>query len=91
MNQHSWGAIHFTETKPHIEPVEHGLKSPIPRYGQIHRSFKFAFDSSEFVCDPPKVTARVFKQEFDGLIGGRMRDEVESDGGHAWRRDRPER
>jgi len=86
----SWGAFRSTKTKPHIECVEHGLEPRIPRYGQIHHSSKFTFDPDKFVRDPPKVATRAFKQDFDGLIGGGMRDEVESDGRHAWRGGRTE-
>ena len=73
--------VHSTELKRYIKCVRYCLEYWVPEHSQIHRSFKFAFDPGDFVCDLSKIVPRDFDRTFDGSGGGRWAGEVESDSG----------
>ena len=63
-------------TKPYIKRVKRNSKPWIPEHGHIHRSFEFAFDPGDFVCDPSEIILRVVDH---GFAAGWQEDEVELD------------
>jgi len=70
--------------KPYIKFIKHRVKPWIPDYGQIHRPLEFAFYLGDLVCDPSKIISCVFDRGFDGLVGGRLPDEVELNRRQVW-------
>jgi len=52
------------KTKPYIERVQHRPKPRIPKHGDVHRPLEFAFDPSDFICDPLEVIAHVCDHGF---------------------------
>lgn len=73
--------MQFIAKEPYIKSIKYYFEHGIPRHNKIHHLPEFAFDPSNFVCDPSKIISVVLDQGFGGMLDdGRWAGKLEMDG-----------